>query len=267
MSQLPLPEGWIQEYDPQQKHPFWVNTKAKPPRAIWVHPYEDEQFLSENPDIKARVEKLQGAPLVDPPPYEKRRHSFSGGEAAVPLHNDARSSGSAVSPLIDERHEERKRGMFGKLKDKAIGTKEEREAHKKQKAEERAREEELLREARRRNLEERAAYMQQHGGYAPYGGSTSYGYPGNSGGYGRYGPPAGDPYAYDNRYGGGGFGGGGFGGGGFGGRRNGRSGFGSGGMALPLLGGLAGGLLLGDMLDGGFGGGGFDGGFGGGGFF
>jgi hypothetical protein len=26
MSQLPLPEGWIQEYDPQQKHPFWVST-------------------------------------------------------------------------------------------------------------------------------------------------------------------------------------------------------------------------------------------------
>ncbi|KAG2350220.1 hypothetical protein BDR05DRAFT_1054365 [Suillus weaverae] len=260
MSQLPLPEGWIQEYDPQQKHPFWVDTKAKPPRAIWVHPYEDEQFISENPDIKARVEKLKGAPLADPPPYEKRRHSFSGGEAAAPLHSDAKSSGSTVSPPIDKHHEERKRGMFGKLKDKAIGTKEEREAHKKQKAEERAREEELLREARRRNLEERAAYMQQHGGYPPYGGSTSYGYPGYSGGYGPslYGPPAGDPYAYN---------GGRYGRGGLGGR---RGGFG-GGMALPLLGGLAGGLLLGDILDGGMGGGfdggmggGFDGGFGGG---
>ncbi|KAG1817782.1 hypothetical protein EV424DRAFT_1472848 [Suillus variegatus] len=251
-SQLPLPDGWIQEYDPQQKHPFWVNTTAKPPRAIWVHPYEDEQFLSENPDIKAKVEKLKGESLDDPPPYEKRRHSFSGGEAASPLHTNAKSSGSAASPSIDERNEERKRGMFGKLKDKAIGTKEEREAHKKQKAEERAREEELRHEARRRNLEERAAYMQQHGGYPPYGG---YGYPDYSGGsYGqsRYGPPAGDPYGYnDGRYG----------------RASGnrRGGFG-GGMALPLLGGLAGGLLLGDMLDGGFGGGGFGGGFGGGGF-
>lgn len=214
-----------------------------------MHPYEDEQFLSENPDIKAKVGKLQGAPLVDPPPYEKRRHSFSGGEAAAPLHTEAKSSGSAALPPMGEHNEERKRGMFGKLKDKAIGTKEEREAHKRQKAEERAREEEMLREARRRNLEERAAYMQQHGGYPPYGGSTSYGYPGYSGGYApsRYGPPAGDPYAYNR--------------GGLGGR---RGGFG-GGMALPLLGGLAGGLLLGDMLDGGFGGGGFDGGFGGGG--
>ncbi|KAG1875606.1 hypothetical protein DFJ58DRAFT_903293 [Suillus subalutaceus] len=254
MSQPPLPDGWIQEYDPQQKHPFWVDTTADPPRAIWVHPYEDEQFLSENPGIKAKVEKLR-APLADPPPYEKRRHSFSAGETAASLHADAMSSGSAGSPPIDEHQEERKRGMFGKLKDKAIGTKEEREAHKKQKAEERARDEELRREARRRNLEQRAAYMQQNGGYPPYG----YGYPGYSGGgYGpsQYGPPAGDPYAYnDGRYG----------------RGSRRGGFG-GGMALPLLGGLAGGLLLGDMLDGGFGGGGFggggfDGGFGGGGFF
>ncbi|KAG1846870.1 hypothetical protein F4604DRAFT_1894885 [Suillus subluteus] len=248
MSQPPLPEGWIQEYDPQQKHPFWVDTTADPPRAIWVHPYEDEQFLSENPDIKAKVEKLR-APLADPPPYEKRRHSFSAGETAASLHADAMSSGSAGSPPIDEHQEERKRGMFGKLKDKAIGTKEEREAHKKQKAEERARDEELRREARRRNLEQRAAYMQQNGGYPPYG----YGYPGYSGGgYGpsQYGPPAGDPYAYnDGRYG----------------RGSRRGGFG-GGMALPLLGGLAGGLLLGDMLDGGFGGGGFGGGFGGGAF-
>ncbi|KAG2159713.1 uncharacterized protein EDB93DRAFT_1237008 [Suillus bovinus] len=257
MSQLPLPEGWIQEYDPQQKHPFWVDTTAKPPRAIWVHPYEDEQFLSENPDIKAKVEKIKGPSLEDPPPYEQRRHSFSGGEEAVPLRTNAQSSQSTVSPPVDEHHEERKRGMFGKLKDKTIGTKEEREAHKRQKAEERAREEELRREARRRNLEERAAYMQQHGGYPPYGG---YGYsPDYSGGYSgrsQYGPPVGDPYAYnEGPYG----------------RRSRRGGFG-GGMALPLLGGLAGGLLLGDMLDGGFGGGGFggggfDGGFGGGGFF
>ncbi|KAG0696031.1 hypothetical protein DFH29DRAFT_952879 [Suillus ampliporus] len=257
MSELPLPAGWIQEYDPQQKHPFWVDTRAKPPRAIWVHPYEDEEFLSENPDIRAKVEKLQGAPLVDPPPYEKRRHSFSGGEPDVPFRNDTKSSSSAVTPPIDERHEEHKRGMFGKLKDKAIGTKEEREAHKKQKAEERAREEEALREARKRNLEERAAYMRQHGAYPPYGGYPGYSNAGysNAGysgaGYGQYGPPVGDPYAYNDR------------------RRMGRGGggFGGGGMALPLLGGLAGGLLLGDLLDGGMGGGGFDGGFGGGGFF
>ncbi|OJA16248.1 hypothetical protein AZE42_00078, partial [Rhizopogon vesiculosus] len=216
MSQLPLPEGWIQEFDPKQKHPFWaiypstlqVDTKAKPPRAIWVHPYEDEQFLSDNPEIKAKVEKLQGTSLDAPPPYEKRRHSFSGGDSSVPFrsHNNAEPSGSAITPPTDEEHEARKRGMFAKLKDKTIGTKEEREvqkkqkeeereahrkqkeaereAYKKRKAEERAREEEAYREARRRNLEERAAYMQQHGGYPPYGGG-GYGYDGYPGrGYG-----------------------------------------------------------------------------------
>ncbi|OAX44383.1 hypothetical protein K503DRAFT_765003 [Rhizopogon vinicolor AM-OR11-026] len=28
MSQLPLPEGWIQEFDPKQKHPFWVSNAS-----------------------------------------------------------------------------------------------------------------------------------------------------------------------------------------------------------------------------------------------
>lgn len=69
----------------------------------------------------------------------------------------------------------------------------------------------------------------------------------------RYGPPAGDPYAYGPGYGGGygyGYGGQrgfgpGFGGrGGYRGRNNGLGG----GGALPLLGALAGGLILGDIL-------------------
>ena len=74
-----------------------------------------------------------------------------------------------------------------------------------------------------------------------------------------YGPPMGNPYAYGSRYGSTGFG-------------SGRMGGGFGGMGLPLLGGLAGGFLLGEALDdnnygGGWGGGGFgDGNWGGGGF-
>lgn len=75
-----------------------------------------------------------------------------------------------------------------------------------------------------------------------YGGAT-----------GVYGPPMGNPYAYNS----------GFAPGGMGGR---RMGGGFGGMGLPLLGGLAGGFLLGEALDNdhygdGWGGGdGFDGG-------
>ena len=56
-----------------------------------------------------------------------------------------------------------------------------------------------------------------------------------------YRPPAGDPYAY----GGSGY----YDSDGYGRRRRyGGGGFGGGGLALPLLGGLAGGLLLGDIL-------------------
>ena len=72
----------------------------------------------------------------------------------------------------------------------------------------------------------------------------------------RYGPPQGDPYVYGRgpQYGGGyGYGYGyddydGYGGG----RRRGRGGgFGGGGSAVPMLGALAGGLLLGDIIGGG----------------
>jgi hypothetical protein len=56
----------------------------------------------------------------------------------------------------------------------------------------------------------------------------------------RYGPPAGNPYAYGPGYGGGyGYGYGNYGYGGYG-----RSS----GSGMPLLGGLVGGLLLGDLL-------------------
>ncbi|KAH7912584.1 hypothetical protein BJ138DRAFT_769532 [Hygrophoropsis aurantiaca] len=248
MSKVPLPSGWRQEYDLDQDHPYWVDTTANPPRAIWVHPYEDEQFLSEHPEIRKKIEKLGSASLDEPPPYERaRRHSFSGGEPSTSARKNslAPSLHNPGTPLTDDSHEQRKRGMFGKLKDKAIGTKEEREAHKKQKQEARVREEEEYQRKRMENLRARQEYLQR----------GSHGYPG----YGSapmYGPPVGSPYGY-----------GGYSQSGYGGR-----GVGMGGMGMGLLGGLAGGLLLGDVLDGGFGGGGFGGGFdggfgGGGGFF
>ncbi|KAH9908416.1 hypothetical protein F4778DRAFT_795836 [Xylariomycetidae sp. FL2044] len=42
----PLPEGWVRTYDPQTSHQFFVDTKADPPRSIWHHPLDDEQFLA-----------------------------------------------------------------------------------------------------------------------------------------------------------------------------------------------------------------------------
>ncbi|KAL7285212.1 hypothetical protein ACG7TL_000305 [Trametes sanguinea] len=255
----PLPAGWVKEYDPNTKHPFWVDTKAKPPRSTWVHPYEDEQFLREHPDVRDRLARERGndpTPSEAPPPYSPRRHSFSGTASGSHLSvpTDNRPARSQPGTPVAER------GFFGKLKDKAIGTKEEREAKRR---EEQRQEQEYMRqlaEQRRRMQEQRQQQRTSSpfGGYSSYSQRPVYSQP-------IYAAPAGNPWSM----------GGGLGGltgsrySGYGGYGR-RSGFG-GGIGMPLLAGAAGGLLLGDLLDGpgfggGFGGGWDNGGFGGGGF-
>lgn len=235
------------EFDPTHNHPFWVDTRAKPPRAIWTHPYEDELFLREHPDIRERLAKSRThlSPNDAPPPYSPRRHSFSGTSAAGPssprpgsIRNSASQPGTPMgAPGADSQ---KHRGFFGKLKDKAIGTKEEREEARRQEALRM----QQLQEQRRRYLEEmrrqqrQSAPLRQSGYYAPQRQAAPFGY-----GQPVYAAPVGSPF-------GGGYSP-------YGNQR--RSGLGGGGVALPLIGGLAGGLLLGDLLDGGF-----DNGFGGG---
>ena len=111
-----------------------MDTKASPPRAIWVHPYEDEQFLREHPDIRSRLEKER--PSNAPPPYSSRRHSFSGSPSGshltVPEQTAAAPSRSQPGTPSMAQSQSAPRGFFGKLKDKAIGTKEEREAKRRE---------------------------------------------------------------------------------------------------------------------------------------
>jgi len=93
-----------------------------------VHPYEDEQYLSEHPEVREKVGKRYSAvgDSLKPPMDENRRHSF-GGEGSERVGAIA---GSSSNPALIK-----KRGVFGKLKDKAIGTKEEREAERRRRAE------------------------------------------------------------------------------------------------------------------------------------
>ncbi|KAA1467915.1 hypothetical protein DENSPDRAFT_856965 [Dentipellis sp. KUC8613] len=228
--ELPLPYGWVKEFDSRTDHPFYVDTKADPPRAIWVHPYEDEQYLSEHPDVREKVGKTMHH---DERPAKPRRHSFSGTDSAD------MTAGEASSAAAASQKGKHKRGFFGKMKDKAIGTKEEREAYKRELArqeQEERKQRELYRQEVMRRQQARYAQQPYYGPQQAY--ASPYGYAGPSSS--RYGPPAGDPYANYGPYGSSrrGYGGGGFGGGG-----------GSGlGMGLPVLGALAGGLLLGDIL-------------------
>ncbi|KZP10536.1 hypothetical protein FIBSPDRAFT_203169 [Athelia psychrophila] len=206
MSDLPLPYGWIQEMDQTHGHPYWVDTKANPPRSIWTHPYEDEQYLNENPAVREKVQNkrhsqpdLPGlAPPGDSKSGDPRRHSFSGSQSGI----QAGASGAASSSTANDRDAAGKKGFFGKLKDKAIGTKEEREAYKKQQMEldrQRAIQRQRQMEAYQAQMAQMRQQRQQQG--RPFGG-------------GMYSSPAGNPYQMG--------GSGGFGGGGFGGGMNGR---------------------------------------------
>lgn len=250
----PLPYGWIKEWDNNSNHFFYVcdlpqlfmrstpdvylcqvDAQAEPPRSIWVHPYEDEQYLREHPDIREKMGPSRSTDGL----HDRPSNSALSRRASFPSDSPTPSgSANTRQEMRDHPDKRKERGFFAKLKDKAIGTKEEREAAR---IEERRREE----ENRRRMLQlrqERFAYAQQRypqsfgGGFPPYQGQGQYMPP-------QYGPPS-------------------------------RSGFGSGfgrtgggmggmGMGMPILGGLAGGLLLGQALDG-FGGDGGD--FGGGDF-
>ncbi|GJJ13918.1 hypothetical protein Clacol_008175 [Clathrus columnatus] len=202
-----------------------VDTQARPPRSIWVHPFDDPTFLEKHPEYKDydhdhdHFEENPPEYVRTPPP-------------SVP---------TTSRPSINDKGKmPEKRSFLGKLKDKAIGTKEEREAAREAARQARAAEASALHQ---RRLERQRALAAQYGAppqmvYSSYpGASYQQGYgPGPAYGQTRYvysqQPPT---------------------------RRGG--GFGGGGAALPLLGGLAGGFLLGDLLGGdGFGGGDFGGG-------
>jgi len=243
-----LPPGWTKQHDAQSNRDFYVDTLAEPPRSIWTHPYEDPQFLEEldretgHPsDVKGQSHK--GA--ANPPSYA----DVKGSRPTTPVDNKQRQHlggmntggagpSSSSPPKGDGKPHQ---SLFGKLKDKAIGTKEERDAR----ARERAAAEQAYMRRRQELMVQRQAQMQQMGG----GGGGMFGPGGGAGGYGgRYAAPQ---YAYN------GGGGGMMGNGGMMGQR--RGGGGMGGMAMPLVGGLAGGMLLGEMMDGNDGGG-YDGG-------
>jgi hypothetical protein len=119
----PLPYGWISQIDPNTNHAFYVDTKATPPRSIWVTPYEDEQYLKEHPEAREKVGKSQGD-LKPPVDDTSRRHSYGGQSSHKETHETPERPESVKA----------KRSFMGKLKDKAIGTKEEREAAKREAA-------------------------------------------------------------------------------------------------------------------------------------
>ncbi|KAI7787360.1 hypothetical protein LA080_016435 [Diaporthe eres] len=131
-----LPEGWVRQYDPQTHHSFFVDTRATPPRSIWHHPHDDEQYLSSLPDQeRERIKGLQ------------RVHSLADIEAESSDDDAPRNHGQAAAasqqqqqqPGLLETGPEKLSGpeKFGrKLKDKLTSsTHQERAAKREKRAE------------------------------------------------------------------------------------------------------------------------------------
>jgi len=261
----PLPEGWVRTYDPKTNHQFFVDTTKEPPKSMWHHPYDDDEYLASLPaEERERIEQ-----------DAINRHKNPSKEDIIGAHSDdddddhhhaGSSSNAELPPRPQGKGKQPDSRTFGrKFKDKVTGTThEERVEERRQRAE--AEQRMYEQHLRIRQAMQKAAQTGQpqllgkdrdgkdvyieppppvpqgaFGGY-PGGGYSSYS-PYNSGIYttpnARYIRPQ---APYQRGYGGYGYGGG-YGGG------YGRPGFGGGyGAPLAIGGGLLGGLLLGDLL-------------------
>lgn len=76
-----LPDGWIRQYDQELNHQFFVDTTKSPPRSIWQHPYDDDEYMSTLTPIERR--KIQGIQRV--PSEADIEAESTDDEASTPL--------------------------------------------------------------------------------------------------------------------------------------------------------------------------------------
>lgn len=263
----PLPPGWVRQFDAKEAHQFFVDTNVNPPRSIWHHPYDDEQYLSTlSSEERERIEAAAKAPN-----HADIAAESSADESDVDTRHKkppqpTSSSSAAAAPELPARphppsqhvtpHGEGGLGKLGRrMKDKLTGTThEERERGRELRAQE---EQEAYRRYQRirsamalaaetgqpqllgKNAEGQDVYIEPPA-TDPYG---NYVYPAgySAGPYQSYNPYIQGPYANPNNrfiayprptyaYG----------------RPHGY-GYG-GGMGMPLVGGMLGGMMLGGLL-------------------
>ncbi|KAF2835847.1 hypothetical protein M501DRAFT_918788, partial [Patellaria atrata CBS 101060] len=123
----PLPSGWIRQYDPKEQHQFFVDTNADPPRSIWHHPYDDDQYLSTlSSEERENVTRLHRSVSLRDIEAEESDDEGHGQHAR-------QMGGSKSSGPTEELHGIHKFGR--KLKDKITqSTHEERERRRAQRA-------------------------------------------------------------------------------------------------------------------------------------
>jgi hypothetical protein len=99
-----------------------VDTHADPPRAIWHHPFDDDDFLRAHPDVRGQQ--------YAPPPGSPG--GLAGGDHDPRHASDHGGTGvGGAGGASDDGEHHRRGGMIGKLKD----MKEARDARKLEKDE------------------------------------------------------------------------------------------------------------------------------------
>ncbi|KAK8112669.1 hypothetical protein PG984_013195 [Apiospora sp. TS-2023a] len=111
----PLPDGWVRTFDPENHHQFFVDIRADPPRSIWHHPYDDEQYLNSLP-VQER-ERLGG--LTRHPSKEDIAAETTDEEEGDSHHANAASRGESSH---QPQQASKPRSFGRKMKDKITGT-------------------------------------------------------------------------------------------------------------------------------------------------
>lgn len=237
----PLPPGWLRQYDAQNHHQFFVDTRREPPRSIWHHPYDDDEYM--NSLDPAERQKIQGSLRVP-------SNADINAESSEDDHDRHHDSASSTQPLPPRPEKQEKQKFGRKMKDKLTGTThEQRQEERRQRAIAEEQAYERHRQLRQAMVNAMNTGQPQYIGKDRDGRDLYIEPPQHANGGGYYNPYTHGPYASPNArflrpagpYG----------------RPYGR-GYG-GGYGLPLAGGLMGGMLLGGMMGGMAGG--FDGGF------
>lgn len=130
----PLPAGWVRTFDPETSHQFFVDTTKDPPRSIWTHPYDDNEYLSSlTSEERERIED------------ESMRHTQPSKADIMAEHTDEDEHHSTASvgsndPPLPPRSDVKGKGkqpLGRRIKDKLTGTThEQREQERKKRAEE-----------------------------------------------------------------------------------------------------------------------------------
>jgi hypothetical protein len=131
--QRPLPPGWARQFDQKSQHQYFVDTKADPPRSIWHHPYDDDQYLNTlSAEERENISRLHRSVSLKDIAAESSDEEGHTPKKAAPTGSGNTSSSHSADQPISGLHK------FGrKMKDRLThSTHEERERDRQQRAEE-----------------------------------------------------------------------------------------------------------------------------------